>query len=323
MSKIKIACTSTGCIDYAPERYRNLGIDILRIHVFFNGKEYREGVDLNPVEFYSQLEGLENPKQNLPHTGMPDTEEIQACFEKAITDGYDEMIVFAISAYLGGTYNKICLVAKDYEDRLKIHVVDTKITCFNEGFLAIKAQEFANQGMSSQDILKEIRWMMKHQVFMGVVGKLDYLMDYIAKYTHQDTKVVFNMTWAYQADSTHTQFPDYNSDQMTMYNAIIAATQEKVSYSVVPNATSIQNARTSLLGDTLTRDGYHLSGEGNMQGTGTHNGRYIAALTFFGKLSGIDLNKITYYPTNVTETDYTLSIQAAIAAIKNPFEVTL
>ena len=176
MSKIKIACTSTGCIDYAPERYRNLGIDILRIHVFFNGKEYREGVDLNPVEFYSQLEGLENPQQNLPHTGMPDTEEIQACFEKAITDGYDEMIVFAISAYLGGTYNKICLVAKDYEDRLKIHVVDTKITCFNEGFLAIKAQEFANQGMSSQDILKEIRWMMKHQVFMGVVGKLDYLI---------------------------------------------------------------------------------------------------------------------------------------------------
>lgn len=176
MSKIKIACTSTGCIDYAPERYRNLGIDILRIHVFFNGKEYREGVDLNPVEFYSQLEGLENPKQNLPHTGMPDTEEIQACFEKAIADGYDEMIVFAISAYLGGTYNKICLVAKDYEDRLKIHVVDTKITCFNEGFLAIKAQEFANQGMSSQDILKEIRWMMKHQVFMGVVGKLDYLI---------------------------------------------------------------------------------------------------------------------------------------------------
>lgn len=176
MSKIKIACTSTGCIDYAPERYRNMGIDILRIHVFFNGKEYREGVDLNPVEFYSQLEALENPKQNLPHTGMPDTEEIQACFEKAIADGYDEMIVFAISAYLGGTYNKICLVAKDYEDRLKIHVVDTKITCFNEGFLAIKAQEFVNQGMSSQDILKEIRWMMKHQVFMGVVGKLDYLI---------------------------------------------------------------------------------------------------------------------------------------------------
>ena len=29
MSKIKIMCTSTGCIDYAPERYKSLGIDII------------------------------------------------------------------------------------------------------------------------------------------------------------------------------------------------------------------------------------------------------------------------------------------------------
>ena len=47
MSRIKIMCTSTGCIDYAPERYRSLEIDIIRIHVFFNGKEYREGFDLD------------------------------------------------------------------------------------------------------------------------------------------------------------------------------------------------------------------------------------------------------------------------------------
>ena len=38
--KIKIMCTSTGCIEYAPERYRNMGIDIIRVHVFFEGKEY-------------------------------------------------------------------------------------------------------------------------------------------------------------------------------------------------------------------------------------------------------------------------------------------
>lgn len=176
MSKIKVICTSTGCIEYAPERYQNLGIDILRVHVFFEGKEYREGLDLDPVEFYKRLETIENPKQNLPKTGMPDTEEIQNCFENAIAEGYEEAIVFVLSSYLGGTYNKICLVAKEYEDRLKIHVIDTKITCFNEGLLAIKAQEFAQKGMSSEEILKEIRWMMKHQLFIGVDGKLDYLI---------------------------------------------------------------------------------------------------------------------------------------------------
>lgn len=176
MSKIKIMCTSTGCIEYAPERYRSLGIDIIRIHIFFNGKEYREGIDLDPVDFYNQLETIEDPKNHLPYTGMPDTEEIMEHFERAIAEGYDETIVYAISSALGGTYNKICLIAKDYEDRIKIHVVDTKITCFGEGLLAIKAAEYAAKGMSAEDILKETRWAMKHQEFIGIDGKLDYLI---------------------------------------------------------------------------------------------------------------------------------------------------
>ena len=176
MSKIKIICTSTGCIDYAPERYKSLGIDILRIHVFFNGKEYREGLDLDPVDFYHQLETIEDPKNNLPSTGMPDTEEIRASFDGAIREGCDEAIVFVLSSSLGGTYNKICLIAKEYTEKLKIHVIDTKITCFGEGLLAIIAAENAKKGMSAEEILKETRWMMKHQEFIGVDGKLDYLI---------------------------------------------------------------------------------------------------------------------------------------------------
>ena len=176
MSKIKIMCTSTGCIEYAPERYRNLGIDIIRIHVFFNGKEYREGLDLDPVEFYRQLETIEDPKNHLPSTGMPDTEEITDCFDRAIAEGCDEAIVYVLSSALGGTYNKICLLAKEYEDRLRIHVIDTKITCFGEGLLAIKAAEAAARGASVDEILSETRWMMKHQEFIGIDGKLDYLI---------------------------------------------------------------------------------------------------------------------------------------------------
>ena len=176
MSKIKVMCTSTGCIDYAPERYKNLGIEIIRIHVIYGGKEYKEGLDLDPVDFYKYLETLEDPKKNLPSTAMPDTEDVMASFDRAIAEGCDEVIVFSISAGLGGTYNKICLLAKEYENKLKIHVIDTKITCFGEGFLAIKAAEFAAAGMSGEQILKEIDWMMKRQVFLGVDGKLDYLI---------------------------------------------------------------------------------------------------------------------------------------------------
>ena len=107
---------------------------------------------------------------------MPETEEIRECFDKTIADGCDEALVFTLSAALGGTYNKICLIAKEYEDKLKITVTDTKLTCFGEGLLAVKAAELAQAGKTSEEIMKEIRWMMKRQLFMGVDGKLDYLI---------------------------------------------------------------------------------------------------------------------------------------------------
>ena len=176
MSKIKIACTSTGCIEYAPERYRNLGIDIIRVHVLFEGKDYLEGVDLDPDEFYQKLEKLEDPKNNLPKTAMPTPAEIRDAYDRFVSEGYDEAIVFSISSGLGGTFNELSVIARDYTDKIKIHVVDTKICSFSEGILAVKAQEFVNKGMSSEQILKEIAWMQKTQQLLGIDAKLDYLI---------------------------------------------------------------------------------------------------------------------------------------------------
>jgi DegV family protein with EDD domain len=169
-------CTSTGCIEYAPERYREYGIGIIRIHVLFQGKEYLEGYDLDPVDFYNELEKLENPKNNLPKTAMPTVEEIRKHFDEALAQGYDEGIVICISSYLGGTYNLIRLVAEDYRDKMKIHVIDSRITCFGEGLLAVRAAQMIRDGVSTEQILKEIDWMKARQEFIGVDGKLDYLI---------------------------------------------------------------------------------------------------------------------------------------------------
>lgn len=176
MAKRKVMCTSTGCLDYAPERYKKYDIDIIRIRVNFQGKEYLEGYDLNPEEFYNQLATMDDPKNNLPTTAMPTRESIMTLFDKAIEDGYEEVIVIALSAYLGGTYNLIRLIGEEYAGRLKVTVIDSKIACFGEGLLAIKAAEMIEKDIPTETILKEIHWMMERQEFIGVVGKLDYLV---------------------------------------------------------------------------------------------------------------------------------------------------
>ena len=175
-NRIKIMCTSTGCIEYAPERYRNLGIDIIRIYVNFMGKEYREGLDLDPVEFYEQLATLKDPRNNLPTTAMPSVEDIRGHFDRAYEAGYREVFVVAISSALGGTYNLIRLVSEDYKDKMDIRVIDSKITCFGEGILAVRAAQLAEEGADLDRIEKEVAWMMARQEFVGVDGTLDYLI---------------------------------------------------------------------------------------------------------------------------------------------------
>ena len=133
-------------------------------------------------------------------------------------------------------------------------------------------------------------------------------------------QLAWHMTWAYQQNSTHTAFANYNNNQMTMYKAIIKATKDKILTNsnftkVIPNGTAIQNMRTSFVGDNLTRDGYHLSKD---------LGRYLAALTFAKALTGCNLAKVSYRPSEYTYTTKQINAMknAANKACENPYEVT-
>ena len=176
MAKVKVICTSTGCIEYAPERYRNLDISFIRVHLFFKGKEHLEGLDLDPYDMYNQMLSVKDVKNDLPHTAIPTYEEVAEQFQKAIDEGYDEIFCVCIDSYLGGTYNFIRLVAKDFEDKIKITCIDALVTSFQEGWMAIKAREFFDKGMKTEDVIKEIEWIKAHREFVGIVPQLDYLI---------------------------------------------------------------------------------------------------------------------------------------------------
>jgi DegV family protein with EDD domain len=175
MAKVKIICSSTGALKFAPERYQKYDIDLLQIHMTFKGVEYFEG-EMDPVKFYEELETMENPKNNLPKTSVPSLLEIAAHFDKAIEEGYDTVLAFCISSGLGGTYNAVRLAAKDYADKLTIHVIDTKVAGFSEGLHALRAAQLLEKGYTVEQILQETDWAIRHQEFVGVEGKLDYLI---------------------------------------------------------------------------------------------------------------------------------------------------
>ena len=148
-------------------------------------------------------------------------------------------------------------------------------------------------------------------------SNLDYMINYVKERAPKST-LIWNMTWAYQQDSTHDSFPDYGSDQLTMYQDILSTvksvvkTKKSISI-IVPNGTAIQNARTSYVGDHLTRDGYHLTED---------LGRYIAGLTFFHAITGLPIDDLKFAPTNVDVNKKMVAIESAINAVKLPDDIT-
>lgn len=150
---------------------------------------------------------------------------------------------------------------------------------------------------------------------------LENLINYVNdKKTNDNAKLGWHMTWAYQQDSTHAEFSKYDKSQETMYNAITTAVQNTVVPTgafdfIIPSGTAIQNVRTSYIGDTLTRDGYHLS---------YGLGRYTAGLTWFKTLTGKSVDDIEYVPSSSDFTDEKVAIvkEAVNAACSSPFEVT-
>lgn len=134
-------------------------------------------------------------------------------------------------------------------------------------------------------------------------------------------KIGWHMAWAHQTGGKHYAFTGmYNSDQMTMYNSLvndtrnIIAKKKEISF-IIPSGTAIQNARTSFLGDNLTRDGYHLD---------EYVGRYIAALTWFCTVTGTPVEDIDYVPSPsiIIPDKRDVAVESAINAIAKPYTVT-
>ena len=151
-------------------------------------------------------------------------------------------------------------------------------------------------------------------------ASLSKLVDYVRSKNDKAT-LVWNMTWAYQADSTHPSFPNYDNDQMKMYAMILNCVKNHVMTDarfagLIPVGTTIQIARTSYLGDHMTRDGYHLD---------KTFGRYLAALTWACRIAGVHPAQITYNPCpeDIDSRMIAVAREAVAEGIAYPYELTI
>ena len=185
----------------------------------------------------------------------------------------------------------------------------------------------STNGFSANTAMKERDWdFVSMQQASGSSGMADTYEPYLStiveavKKNCPNAKRMWHMTWAYQGNSTHSEFSKYGKNQMTMYEAIVNCVKTKVLTRgdfdfVIPCGTAVQNLRTSYLGDNITRDGYHMS---------YNNGRLHTGLMWARQITGKSIADITYKPSSYTYTEDQITVikDAVEKAYTKPYEVT-
>lgn len=148
------------------------------------------------------------------------------------------------------------------------------------------------------------------------MASLPQLMKYVRTKVPKKAEMVIHQTWAYDKTSKHKDFKNYNNDQDLMFNSILDAVnrvaKELGVKVIVPSGTAVQNARTTPLGECITRDGYHLH---------KTYGRYVAACTWYEKIFKKNVVGNTYLPQNMTPEQQIAAQKSAHAAVKKPKKV--
>lgn len=139
------------------------------ISVTIDDKDYKDGIELDADTFY----GILTSTEDFPHTAQPSLQDFLDAFEDVKAAG-DELIYFALSSALSGTYHAACL-ARDMAEYDKIYIIDTKTATHMIWLLADYASRRIAEGAAAEEIVSECEELKSKIKVLAGLDTLEYL----------------------------------------------------------------------------------------------------------------------------------------------------
>lgn len=150
---IKIIADST--CDLSKEIIEKYDIGVAPLTITIDGKIYRDKIDIMPDAFYKIIEEL----KETPTTAMPSPMEYYSLIEKAVYDGYNDILIICMSSGTSGSYQS-AEIAKSYffdehlDSNIKIHVVDSKSMSHGSGWLILKTAKLRDKRATFEQLVE-------------------------------------------------------------------------------------------------------------------------------------------------------------------------
>lgn len=147
---------------------KQLGIYILPMPVLIDNEIYFEGQNLSSERFYQYLQAGKTITTTQPSPG-----DLTDLWEKALNDGYDEVVYIPMSSGLSSSCATAKMLATDYDG--KIFVVDNHRISVTQRYSVLDAVALAQAGCTAKEIHAELEQTGLDSIIYIGVETLQYL----------------------------------------------------------------------------------------------------------------------------------------------------
>ncbi|MCZ2257270.1 DegV family protein [Sporosarcina sp. G11-34] len=166
---MKTAIVTDSTAYLSPDTMKELTIHMIPLTVTFNGAAFDEEIDITSIEFYDKVRG-DGP---LPKSSQPPIGKFVELFE-TLSKESDAVISIHLSSGISGTIAG-AVQAGEMVEGLDVRVFDSEVSCYMQGFYAIRAAELASEGVSTDEIMDELNDMKKTMRAYFMVDDLAHL----------------------------------------------------------------------------------------------------------------------------------------------------
>ncbi|HEY5695005.1 MAG TPA: DegV family protein [Gaiellaceae bacterium] len=161
-----IVLDSTADLPDAADRFRNWRV--VPLYVRFGDESLRDGVDIDPTQFYGRL----RHSSVFPTTSQPTPGDFLTCYRELT--GYERIFSLHVSAQVSGTFGSAEAAAAELGDG-RVRAVDTETASASIAMLALAMQRRLERGTSDDEIDALVERYRRERGLLFTVDTLEFL----------------------------------------------------------------------------------------------------------------------------------------------------
>jgi DegV family protein with EDD domain len=164
-----IHVVTDSCADLPDDLLQRYNIRVVPLSIRVNGREYVEGVNITPQEFYREMAS----SAELPKTSQPSPSQFAKIFEEL--SGTGKILCLTISSKLSGSFGSANL-GKKVSGNLNVTVFDTFAASIGQGLQVLRAAELIQEGLPLNTVLSLLNRMREEMKFLILLDTLENIV---------------------------------------------------------------------------------------------------------------------------------------------------